>query len=68
MCGTDSTVCGSGPVPGCCEHGNESSGYVKSGKFLDKLSDYQFLKKDSASWDYYHHNHCHERHLNLLKH
>jgi hypothetical protein len=23
-----------------CEHGNEPSGYIKRGEFLDKLSDY----------------------------
>jgi len=24
-----------GPVVGCCEHGNESSGFTKGGKLLD---------------------------------
>jgi hypothetical protein len=24
-----------GPVAGCCEHGNEPSGQIKSGEFLD---------------------------------
>jgi hypothetical protein len=28
------------------EHGNEISGSVKGGEFLDKLSDYQLLKED----------------------
>jgi hypothetical protein len=33
-----------------CEHGNEPSDPIKGGEFLDKLSDYQVLKKDSAPW------------------
>jgi hypothetical protein len=29
---------GQGPVPGCCEHGNELSGSIKGGEgFLDQL-------------------------------
>jgi hypothetical protein len=28
---------GQGQVTGCCEHGNESSVFVKFRKFLDKL-------------------------------
>jgi hypothetical protein len=31
-----------------CEHGNEISGSIKGGEFLDYISDYQLLKKDSA--------------------
>jgi hypothetical protein len=27
-------------VAGCCEHGNELSGSIKGGEFLDKLSDF----------------------------
>jgi len=30
--------------------GNESSGSVAGWKFLDKLNNYQILKKDSAPW------------------
>jgi hypothetical protein len=30
----------SGSVAGCCEHGNEPSGSIKGGEFLDWLSDY----------------------------
>jgi hypothetical protein len=30
-----------------CEYGNEISGSVKGGEFLDKLRDYPSLKKDS---------------------
>jgi hypothetical protein len=31
-------------VAGFCEHGNETSGSVKGGEFVDQLSDCQFLK------------------------
>jgi hypothetical protein len=31
------------------EHGNEASGSIKDGEFLDQVSDYQLLKNDSAS-------------------
>jgi hypothetical protein len=34
-------------VAGSCEHGNESSGFIKGRKFLDLLSDY-LLRKDSS--------------------
>jgi hypothetical protein len=36
-------------VGGCCEHGNEPSGFIKGGEPLDQLNDYQLLKKDSAA-------------------
>jgi hypothetical protein len=36
-------------VTGSCEHGNEPSGSVKGGVFLDQLSGCWLLKKDSAS-------------------
>jgi hypothetical protein len=32
-----------------CEHGNEPSGAVRGGEFLDQLSDW-WLRKDSAPW------------------
>jgi hypothetical protein len=35
-------------MAGSCEHGNEPSISIKGGEFLDYLSDYQLLKKDSA--------------------
>jgi hypothetical protein len=35
-------------VVGFCEHGNEPSGSIKDGEFLDYLSHYKLLKKDSA--------------------
>jgi hypothetical protein len=28
-------VSGQGPMAGCCEHGNETSGSIKAGYFLD---------------------------------
>jgi len=33
---------------GFCEHGKEPPGYIKCGEFLDKLWNYQPLKKVSA--------------------
>jgi hypothetical protein len=37
-CGLDSFGSGQGQVTGSCEHGNEPSGSIKCGKFLDQLS------------------------------
>jgi hypothetical protein len=37
-------------VTGSCEHVNEFSGLIQGKKFLEQLSDSQFLKKDSAVW------------------
>jgi hypothetical protein len=37
-------------VAGSCRHGNAPSGSIKSGDFLDYLSDCQFLKEDCAPW------------------
>jgi hypothetical protein len=34
-CGLDACSSGSGPVAGCCEHGNEPSGSIKGGEFVD---------------------------------
>jgi hypothetical protein len=31
-----------------CKHGNEPSGSITDGEFLDYLSDYQLLKTESA--------------------
>jgi hypothetical protein len=36
----------------CCEHGNEPSGIINGGEFLDWLSDYQLLEEDSAPWSW----------------
>jgi len=38
-------------VAGSCEHCNEALGSIKGKEFLDYLSDYQLLKKDSASME-----------------
>jgi hypothetical protein len=32
------------------EYGNEPSGFIKDGEFLDQLSNYQFLKEDCGLW------------------
>jgi hypothetical protein len=47
-CGVDSSGSGEGPLADCCEHGNETSGSIKGGEFLDYLSDYQLLRSESA--------------------
>jgi hypothetical protein len=39
-----------GPVMGPAGHSDEPSGTIKSGEFLDYLSDYQLLKKEFAPW------------------
>jgi hypothetical protein len=51
-CGLDSSGSGYGPVAGCCENGNEPSGSIKGGEFLDSLSDCQLLNKDFALWSH----------------
>jgi hypothetical protein len=38
-------------VAGYCEHGNEPSGSVKGGEFLNWLSDCQLLKKEPVLWN-----------------
>jgi hypothetical protein len=35
---------------GFYEHGYEPLGFIKGRKFLDQLSKYLLLKKDSISW------------------
>jgi hypothetical protein len=35
VCGTGSTGSGWEPVAGCYEHGNELTGSIKGGEFLD---------------------------------
>jgi hypothetical protein len=37
-------------VTSCCEHGNENSGSIKGGEFLELANDYLLVKKDSAPW------------------
>jgi len=39
-CGLNLSGSGYGPVAGSCEHGNEPSGSINCGKFLEQLSDY----------------------------
>jgi hypothetical protein len=34
-------------------HGNETSCSTKCAEFLDQISDYKLLKKDSAPWSYF---------------
>jgi hypothetical protein len=41
------------PVAGSCEHGNEPSGSIQGGEFLDQLSECSLLKKDSALRSYF---------------
>jgi hypothetical protein len=47
-CGLDSCGLGNRTVAGSYQHGNKSSGSIKCRKFLDKLRNYQLLKKDSV--------------------
>jgi hypothetical protein len=47
-CVLDSYGSGYALVVSCCEHGNEPSDSIKGGEFLDYLSHYYLLKKDSA--------------------
>jgi hypothetical protein len=50
-CGQVSFGSGRGPLRGSYEHGNEISGSIKGGEFLELLSDCQLLKKDCAPWN-----------------
>jgi len=38
-CGLDTFGSGQGPVAGTSEHGNDPSGSIKGGEFLDLLGD-----------------------------
>ena len=40
-------------VAGCCEGGNEPSGSIKCGIFLDWLNTCWLLRKASVSWSYF---------------
>jgi hypothetical protein len=44
-------------MAGYCEHGNEPSGSITGGEFLEEVSDQQLLKNGSAPWSllYGHH-------------
>ena len=48
--GLDWAVPGQRQLADACEFGNEPSGSVKCGEFLDYLQTSQLLKKDSAPW------------------
>jgi hypothetical protein len=37
-------------VAGCCVYGDEPSGSIKCGEFLEKLRTFKLLRKDSAPW------------------
>ena len=47
---TDRAGSGYGQVAGTCECGNEPSGSIKCGEFLDSLRTGQLLKNDSDVW------------------
>ena len=46
--GMDGSGSGQGQVEGTCECGNEPSGSIKFGEFLDQLRTGQLFKKNSA--------------------
>jgi hypothetical protein len=46
--GLDRSVSGKGPVEESCERGNEPAGSIKYGEVLEKLHNWQLLKKGSA--------------------
>jgi hypothetical protein len=50
-CGLDSTGSWEIKVAGSCEEDYESSGFMKGSKYLDKLSNYQSLLKESGPWN-----------------
>ena len=50
VCGLDWAGPGQGQVADACECGNEPSGSIKCGEFLDQLQTSQLLEKDSAPW------------------
>jgi hypothetical protein len=39
-------------VAGSCKHGNEPSGSIRFGEFLDYLIDCKLLEKDSVPWSW----------------
>jgi hypothetical protein len=51
MCGLEAFGLGLEPVMSPCEHSNEPFGPISGREFLDWLSDYQLLKKDSAPFE-----------------
>ena len=51
--GLDRSGSGQGQVMGTCECGNEPSGSIKCGEFLERLRTGRLLKNDSAPWSKY---------------
>ena len=51
--GLDGAGSGQGKLAGTCEVGNEPSGSIKGGGFLDQMTNGYPLKKDSAPWSKY---------------
>ena len=51
--GLDQAGSGQEEVAGTCECGNEPSGFINCGEFLDQQKTGQLLKKDSAQWSKY---------------
>ena len=51
--GLDRAGLGQGRVAGTRERGNEPSGSIKCGEFLDQLKTGCLLNKDSATWSEY---------------
>jgi hypothetical protein len=51
-CRLDSSGSGHVLLAITCGHGSEPSGSIKDREFLDQLSNYQLLKKESATWSY----------------
>lgn len=47
-CELESSVVGQKRLADCYGHGNGLSGSINDVKYLDQLSDYKFLKTDSA--------------------
>jgi hypothetical protein len=40
----NSSGSGQGPVADCCEHGDEPSGSIKGGEFLDQLRNHELSR------------------------
>ena len=51
--GLDRAGSGQGQVAGTCDCGNDPSGSIKCGEFLDQLRTGQLLKKNYAPWSKY---------------
>jgi hypothetical protein len=49
----DSSDSRQGLLTDSCEHGNEPSGSIRGGEFLECLGDYRLLKKESTPGNQY---------------